>query len=248
MRLFGLIGSPLTHSFSKQYFDEKFLREGIRDVAFENFPLKNIEEVKQLITGHPNLEGFAVTIPYKKKIIRFLDEGTDAVRQMVACNCVKIRNGKLAGYNTDVTGFELSFKKRLQPHHTRALILGTGGAADAVAFVLRKLGIEYLFVSRSKEIKPNTISYKALAAALLEDHTVIVNCTPVGTYPKVDEYPHIPYQYITPKHYLFDLVYNPAETRFLQEGEAQGAITCNGYEMLEIQAEENWRIWNADMV
>jgi shikimate dehydrogenase len=243
MRLFGLIGFPLTHSFSKQYFEDKFLREGITDVAFENFPLKNIEEVKQLIAGHPNLEGFAVTIPYKKKIIRFLDEGTDAVRQMVACNCVKIRNGKLAGYNTDVTGFERSFKKHLQPHHTRALILGTGGAADAVAFVLRKLDIEYLFVSRSKEIKPKTISYKALAAALLEDHTIIINCTPIGTYPKIDEFPNIPYQHITQKHYLFDLVYNPAETKFLQKGKSQGAITCNGYAMLEIQAEENWRIW-----
>jgi shikimate dehydrogenase len=245
MRLFGLIGFPLTHSFSKKYFDEKFLREGIKDCAFENFPLKNIEEVKHLIADHPQLEGFAVTIPYKKKIIRFLDEGTEAVRQMVACNCVKIDNGRLKGFNTDVIGFEESFKKYLQPHHSKALILGTGGGADAVAFVLRKLNIDHLFVSRSKEIKPKTISYKALASALLEDHTIIINCTPVGTYPKVDEYPNIPYQYLTPKHYLFDLVYNPARSKFLEKGEEHGAIICNGYEMLEIQAEENWKIWDS---
>lgn len=245
MRLYGLIGFPLTHSFSKKYFDHKFANEAIKDCFFENFPLKNIEEVKKLISDHPHLRGLAVTIPYKKKIIRFLDEGTEAVKQMVACNCVKIEKGKLKGYNTDTTGFERSFVKRLQPHHTKALILGTGGAADAVAYVLRKLGFEYLFVSRSEDIKPLTISYKALAGALLQDHTIIINCTPAGTYPKTEEYPQIPYQYLTRKHYLFDLVYNPAKTKFLQKGEEQGAITCNGYEMLEIQAEENWRIWNS---
>lgn len=243
MRLFGLIGFPLTHSFSKKYFDEKFEQEGIQDCAFENFPLKNIDEVRQLINEHPNLEGFAVTIPYKKKIIRFLDEGTDAVRQMVACNCVKIEDGKLKGYNTDVTGFEISFTKHLQPHHTKALILGTGGGANAVAYVLGKLGIDYLFVSRKKEIQPKTISYKALAEALFQDHTVIINCTPIGTFPDSEEYPKIPYHYVTPQHYLFDLVYNPAETMFLKKGAEQGATVCNGYEMLAIQAEENWRIW-----
>lgn len=244
MRLFGLIGYPLEHSFSKKYFEEKFAREGIRECAFENFPLKNVEEVKQVIADHPNLRGFAVTIPYKKKIIRFLDEGTEAVREMVACNCVKIEKGKLKGFNTDVTGFEKSFIKQLQPHHTKALILGTGGASDAVAWVLRKLGIEYLFVSRSREIRPGTISYKALAAALLEDHKVIVNCTPLGTWPNTEEFPPIPYEYLTPEHYLFDLVYNPGQTKFLEKGAAQGAATCNGKEMLELQAEENWRIWN----
>jgi len=181
MREYGLIGFPLTHSFSKQYFEEKFSKEGISDCTFHNFPLTNIEEVKQMIADHPNLKGFAVTIPYKKKIIRFLDEGTDAVKQIVACNCVKIENGKLKGFNTDVIGFEESFLQLRQLHHQKALILGTGGAADAVAFVFRKLGIEYLFVSRSKEIKHQTISYKALAKALFEDHTVILNCTRIVT-------------------------------------------------------------------
>jgi shikimate dehydrogenase len=244
MKLYGLIGFPLTHSFSKTYFEQKFRNEGIAHCAFENFPLKNIEEVRELIDGHPELKGFAVTIPYKKKIIRFLDEGTEAVKQMVACNCVKISGGKLKGFNTDVTGFERSFTRHLQPHHLKALILGTGGAAEAVAYVLGKLGIDYLFVSRSTEIRPGTISYKALAAALLDDHTVIVNCTPAGTYPRTEEFPPIPYQYLSPRHYLFDLVYNPPKTKFMEKGEAQGAFTCNGYEMLTIQAEENWRIWN----
>lgn len=244
MREYGLIGFPLTHSFSKQYFDKKFTDEGIRDCTFQNFPLKNIEEVKQLLTDHPNLRGFAITIPYKKKIIRFLDEGTEAVKQMVACNCVKIEKGKLKGYNTDATGFEKSFVKQLQPHHTKALILGTGGAADAVAYVFRKLGIDYLFVSRSKELRSFTISYKSLAESLLEDHTIIVNCTPLGTYPNTGEFPQIPYQYLTSRHYLYDLVYNPSTTRFLEKGAEKGAIVCNGYEMLCIQAEENWRIWN----
>jgi len=244
MKLYGLIGFPLNHSFSKNYFDEKFRQEGLHDCVFENFPLKNIDEVKQLIADHPTLEGFAVTIPYKKKIIRFLDEGTDAVRQMVACNCVKIEKGKLKGFNTDVTGFKKSFTKHLAAHHTKALILGTGGGADAVAYVLRKLDMDYLFVSRNAAIRSKTISYKAMAETLLQDHTVIINCTPVGTYPEVDAYPEIPYHYITPKHYLFDLVYNPAETMFLKKGASQGATICNGYEMLVVQAEENWKIWN----
>ncbi len=244
MRLFGLIGFPLTHSFSKKYFEEKFLNEGLHDCAFENFPLKNIEEIRQVITDHPNLEGFAVTIPYKKKIIRFLDEGTDAVRQMIACNCVKIEDGKLKGFNTDVTGFERSFTRHLQPHHQKALILGTGGGADAVAYVLRKLNIEYLFVSRSDILKPKTISYKALAEALFEDHTIIINCTPLGMYPAVEESPKIPYDYLSSQHYLFDLVYNPPETMFLKKGAEQGAVVCNGYEMLLAQAEENWKLWS----
>lgn len=244
MRLFGLIGYPLEHSFSKKYFEEKFRQEGLDDCAFENFPLKNIEELRQVLAAHPQLRGLAVTIPYKKKVIRFLDEGTDAVRQMVACNCVKVDKGKLKGFNTDVVGFEKSFVKLLQPHDTKALVLGTGGGADAVAWVLDKLGIEYLFVSRSRDIRPKTISYKALASALLEDHTVIVNCTPLGTFPNTTEFPPIPYEYLTPKHYLFDLVYNPAQTRFLELGAQHGARTCNGQEMLELQAEENWRIWS----
>lgn len=244
MRLFGLIGFPLTHSFSKKFFDRKFREEGLSNCTFDNFPLKSIDEITRVIAEHPNLEGFAVTIPYKKKIIRFLDEGTDEVRQMVACNCVKIDNGKLKGYNTDVTGFEKAFTRHLGSHHRKALILGTGGGAEAVAFVLRKLGIEYLFVSRKNELRPRTISYKALAAALMEDHTAIINCTPVGMYPNPDDYPKIPYQYVGTQHYLFDLVYNPATTKFLEKGAEQGAVISNGYEMLEIQAEENWRIWN----
>ncbi len=243
MRLFGLIGFPLTHSFSKQYFDKKFSDEGIKDCAFENFPIKEIEEVKQLLDNE-QLRGFAVTIPYKKKIIRFLDEGTDTVKQMVACNCVKLVSGKLKGYNTDVIGFDHSFKKLLQPHHRKALILGTGGAASAAEFVLHSLGIEYVAVSRTPG-KKHSIAYSEITKEIIQEYNVIINCTPLGTYPKVEECPGIPYQFITPRHYLFDMVYNPEETVFLKKGKEQGAIIKNGYEMLTIQAEENWKIWNS---
>jgi len=246
MRAYGLIGYPLSHSFSKRYFDEKFKAAGWEDCVFYNFPISTIDEIKQVLADHPHLKGFAVTIPYKKKIIRFLDEGTDAVKQMVACNCVKIIDGRLYGYNTDVTGFEQSFIKQLQPHHTHALILGTGGAAESVAYVLRYLGISYFFVSRNKENKAGTISYKSLDEDIMARHTIVINASPVGTFPNSDEFPDIPYEYLTPQHYLFDLVYNPPQTRFLLKGMARGAITCNGYEMLTIQAEENWIIWNKD--
>jgi shikimate dehydrogenase len=185
-----------------------------------------------------------VTIPYKKKIIRLLDEGSRDVRQAVACNCVKLRNGKLYGHNTDVIGFEKSFTRHLLSHHNKALILGTGGGAEAVAFVFRKLQIDYVMVSRGNDQK-NTISYSSLDRSILEAHTIVVNCTPVGTYPDVDECPPIPYQYIGPQHYLFDLVYNPSTTKFLEQGKAKGATVVNGYEMLVLQAEENWRIWNS---
>lgn len=245
MKLYGLIGFPLTHSFSKQYFEKKFGEAGITDCRFENFPLKSIDEVRQLVHDHPNLKGFAVTIPYKKKIIRFLDEGTEEVKQMVACNCVRIHNGRLMGYNTDVTGFRHSFTRLLKPHHRRALILGTGGASDAIAFVLEKLGMDYLFVSRDPGLRPRTISYKGLSEMLMTDYNVVINCSPVGTHPHEDEAPVIPYHYITPDHYLFDLVYNPAQTTFLKNGAMNGATTMNGLDMLAIQAEENWKIWNA---
>lgn len=244
MKLYGLIGFPLTHSFSKKYFDEKFTREGIADCRFENFPLKQIDELKQLLQNKA-LQGFAVTIPYKKKIIRFLDEGTDAVKEMVSCNCVKIIDGRLKGYNTDVSGFEQSFKKHLQAHHTKALILGTGGASDAVAFVLRKLGIEYLLVTRGEKKANNMLQYAELNKDIITAYNLIINCTPLGTYPKDDEYPPISYQHLTPQHYLFDLVYNPEKTVFLAKGEERGAFVKNGYEMLVVQAEENWKIWNS---
>ncbi len=245
MKLYGLIGFPLAHSFSKNYFTKKFEDEGIHDCRFENFELENIGQVKEMLQQNPLLKGFAITIPHKKKILPFLTHATDDVKKMEACNCVRIVDEKLFGFNTDTIGFEQSLKKYLQPHHTKALILGTGGAANAVEFVLDKLGIQFLYVSRNRDVAVNIISYDELTEELLATHTLIINATPLGTFPKVDECPAIPYQFITAKHYLFDLVYNPAKTKFLQKGEEQAAAIQNGYDMLTIQAEENWKIWNS---
>lgn len=242
MKLFGLIGYPLTHSFSKKYFDNKFIENQIADCEFENFEITHVSDFISSIKQNPALQGFAITIPYKQQILPFLDSITDDVKQMLACNCVKIEHGKLFGFNTDVIGFEKSFTELLKPHHVKALVLGTGGAAQAVIFTLKKLGIHYLSVSRNEVA--NGIVYNDLNESILNDHTVIINTTPLGTYPKTDEFPAIPYEFITPQHYLFDLVYNPPLTQFLLKGQQQGATIKNGYDMLTIQAEENWKIWN----
>jgi shikimate dehydrogenase len=242
MRRFGLIGFPLTHSFSQKYFNEKFVQLGLVDCMYENFSLAHIDELKNVL-DQKGLCGFNITIPYKKQVISFLDEQSDVVKQIGACNCVNIKNGVLTGYNTDVTGFEKSLSTFLKPHHTTALVLGTGGASAAVIFVLKKLGIEYQYVSREKSA--TAISYDELDKAMIESHHLLINTTPVGMYPNVFDFPAIPYQYLTAQHYLYDLVYNPAETKFLEQGRLQGAIIQNGQEMLVLQAEESWRIWNS---
>ncbi len=243
MRLYGLLGKTLKHSFSKSYFTKKFAEEGINDCSYDNFELSSIEELPQLLEGKPELKGFNITIPYKEVVIPFLDFKNKVVDAIGACNCVRIENNKLSGYNTDVVGFEISLKKNLQDYHNKALVLGTGGAAKAVRFVLEKLGIEYLNVSRNAQ--GDTISYNDINEDLINDHTLIINTTPLGMYPNMDEAPAIPYQHLTPKHYLYDLIYNPAKTKFLEEGEKQGAVISNGHEMLLLQAEESWRIWNS---
>jgi shikimate dehydrogenase len=240
--IFGLIGYPLSHSFSQKYFTEKFAREGIDDALFENFSIPSVDDISKIIETHPSLKGMSVTIPYKRSIINFLDKKSNIVEKINACNCIKIEDGKLTGFNTDVIGFEKSFVKKLQPYHQKALILGTGGAASAVEFVLNKLKIDFQFVSRTK--KETAFLYGKLNEEILSEYQIIINCSPVGTFPNVDEAPEIPYQYISPQHYLFDLVYNPAKTKFLLMGEKQKATIQNGYEMLVLQAEENWRIWN----
>jgi shikimate dehydrogenase len=245
MKQYGLIGFPLSHSFSKNYFEKKFAAEGITNCTFTNFELKSIEEIEAMLAEQKELHGFAVTIPYKKKILHYLFDATDEVKQMIACNCVKIIGGKLYGYNTDVVGFEQSLVKKLQPHHTQALVLGTGGAAQAVTFVLKKLGIHFLFVSRDGVGKKNTIAYSQITPALLQHNTLIINTTPLGTYPNIQHYPSLPYDALTPKHFLYDLVYNPTQTIFLQKGLQQNATIQNGYDMLVIQAEENWKIWSS---
>ena len=244
MRRFGLIGYPLSHSFSKKYFTEKFQREGIDNCRYDNYPIDSINQLKELIQ-EPGLEGLNVTIPYKENVIAFLDERSEVVSKIQACNCIKLSNGKSYGYNTDVIGFELSLKKYLLPEHNKALILGTGGAAKAVAYVLETCGIEYTYVSRKSAInKSNHISYSEVTEDLITDHRLVINTTPLGMYPHTDAFPQLPYESLSPGHYLFDLIYNPEVTIFLKKGKERGAIVQNGLEMLIIQAEESWKIWN----
>jgi shikimate dehydrogenase len=242
MRLFGLIGFPLTHSFSKKYFTEKFEAENLKDCRYENFQIESIEELPKIISANTSLEGLNVTIPHKESVLKFLHEKNDLVEQVGACNCIKIENGKLKGFNTDVIAFEKSLEKKLKPHHRRAYILGTGGAAKAIEFVLIELGIEYQFVSRNPSA--GQITYEELDDESIESHQLIINTTPVGMYPNISEAPPIPYDSLTPEHFLFDLTYNPEKTLFLQNGEAKGAAIENGYDMLVRQAEESWLIWN----
>lgn len=246
MKTFATIGFPLTHSFSKQYFTEKMKREGITDAVYHSFPLNSISEFPALLQSNPTLKGLAVTIPYKEKVLPFLTQLSAEVTEIGATNCIKIRGENRTGYNTDIIGFEKSFVKLLKPSHNKALVLGTGGASKAVQYVLKKLGISFLVVSRTAHSQPDFIQYKEITEAIMNEYTVIINCTPVGMSPEEDTCPDIPYALLTANHYLYDLVYKPAKTLFLQKGEEQAAVICNGYEMLIIQAEENWRIWNED--
>jgi shikimate dehydrogenase len=243
MRVFGLIGKTLKHSFSKVYFTKKFSELGMTDCRYENFEIPSIDDFKALLDSQPELEGLNITIPYKEAVLPFLDVQSDVVKEVGACNCIRIVGGKLYGFNTDVVGFRHSLQKVLQPQHTKALVLGTGGAAKAVHYALKELEITSTPVSRSTGVKG--ITYEEVTRYVMEHHLLIVNTTPVGMYPKVDEAPALPYEYLTPQHLLYDLTYNPAKTLFLQKGEERGALICNGQEMLELQAEESWRIWNS---
>jgi shikimate dehydrogenase len=243
MRLFGLIGFPLGHSFSKRYFTEKFARESIHDAAYELFPIETIERFPSLWMEHPELQGLNVTIPYKESVIPYLDDCSEVVRDIGACNCIRKINGRLVGYNTDVTGFEQTLLAHRLPHQTRALVLGTGGAAKAVDYVLRKNGIKARHVSRSPGNQ--TLAYEALNASLIQTFPILINTTPLGMFPQLDGCPPIPYEGIGVRHLLIDLVYNPAVTRFMEKGMERGARVCNGEKMLIVQAEESWRIWNA---
>lgn len=245
MQKYGLIGYPLKHSFSIGYFNEKFQSEGI-DAEYVNFEIPQISEFMKVIDENPNLCGLNVTIPYKEQIIPFLDEIDKDAVTIGAINVIKIirQRGKtkLVGYNSDIIGFTQSIEPMIQEHHKKALILGTGGASKAVFHGLKKLGIESLFVSRTKE--KGGITYRELTPEIMEEHTVIVNCTPVGMYPNVDCCPDILYDYLTPKHLLYDLLYNPDITLFMKKGAKQGAQTVNGLEMLLLQAFAGWEIWN----
>jgi shikimate dehydrogenase len=244
MRRFGVIGFPLSHSFSPGYFSKKFVEQGLKDCKYDAFPLERIDKLPALLLEHKDLEGLNVTIPYKKQVISFLDEVSEEVKKMSACNCIRIKDNRLIGYNTDVTGFELSLLPLLKPYHTKALVLGTGGAAAAVAFVLNKLKIDFLFISRRENNGRKTITYNDVDKSLLSEYTLVINTTPLGMYPHVNEYPAIPYHYLLGRHCLLDLIYNPAETMFLKKGKEQGATVKNGSDMLIIQADESWRIWS----
>jgi shikimate dehydrogenase len=245
VRQFGLIGFPLSHSFSKGFFAEKFAKENIELTSYENYPIENMDSFIALWDANPNLEGINITIPHKKSVIPFLNHASLVVQKIQACNCIRKYNNEWYGYNTDVIGFEQSLKPFLKSHHTKALILGTGGAAAAVEWVLTKLNIEYQFVSRTA--KPGTINYYDLSPAIIEAYTLIINTSPLGMYPNVNEAPALPYEAITAKHHLYDLIYNPALTLFLEKGKEQGATIQNGLEMLHLQAAASWEIWNAKM-
>lgn len=247
MKKYGLIGYPLVHSFSKRYFTEKFEKENIAS-TYENFEIDSIEKFSVVVKNNPEVIGLNVTIPYKEQVIPFLDELDDAAKEIGAVNTIRVqRNGtevRLKGFNTDSYGFETSIKPFLKSHHKKALILGTGGASKAVKYVLEKLGIDYLFVTR-RVPGEKEINYDSLTKEIIEEHSVIVNTTPLGTFPKTETFANIPYEFISDNHLLYDLVYNPEVTQFLAKGKAQGATIKNGYEMLLQQAEKAYEIWNS---
>lgn len=249
-KLFGLIGFPLEHSFSRKYFTKKFQKENLTDCSYENFPLENISGFPSLIKSHPDLLGLNVTIPYKELVIPFLDELDETAKEVGAVNTIKIKPGssardvaKLQGFNTDVFGFMQSIMKLLQPGHTAALVLGTGGSSKAVAFGLQKMGIEFEFVSRNPDEKE--LRYEDLNKDVIRHYKIIINSTPLGLFPNTENFPPIPYEFITPSHLLFDLIYNPEETVFLQKGREMGALIKNGLEMLQLQADKSWEIWSS---
>jgi shikimate dehydrogenase len=244
MDCYGLIGFPLKHSFSKDYFNSKFVSEGI-DAEYINFEITSITELKSIINNNPQLKGINVTIPYKEQVIPYLDALSENARLIGAVNVIKVERSKkkvkLTGFNSDIIGFKQSIEPLLQPHHQQALILGNGGAAKAVFYGLQQLGLAATYVSREKT--PNLLTYSEISPDVMEKHTIIVNCTPVGMWPNVDDCPAIPYQWLTNKHLLYDLLYNPNETLFMKKGEEQGAMVKNGLEMLLLQAFAGWNIW-----
>jgi len=246
-RRFGLIGYPLSHSFSRKFFSDKFSDEGI-DAEYLNFEIENIDLLPGIIASDPDLKGLNVTIPYKEQVIRLLDRTDEAAAEIMAVNTIKIiRNDdhlSLEGYNTDIIGFRDSIKPLLQKNHHKALILGSGGASKAIIKVLTDLGIETIVVSRNPQYK-GEISYDDLDEDILESYKVIVNTSPIGTFPIIEGCPAIPFEFINDQHLLYDLVYNPSITEFMKQGQIRGATVKNGLEMLYLQALASWEIWNS---
>lgn len=242
-RQFGLIGKNISYSFSKKYFTEKFALGNLEDCTYENFDLQRIEEFPLIIKNNPNLKGLNVTIPYKEAVIPYLNKLSKNASRIEAVNVIRFtKKGKLKGYNSDYYGFMKTLKPLLKEHHKKALILGTGGASKGIAFALEQLGIAYTFVSR--EEKAGMIDYDRINVTTFDNYQIIINCTPLGTFPNVKECPNLPYQFFTDKHIAFDLIYNPQETQFLKKAKKKGAIIKNGYDMLKWQAEKSWKIWN----
>lgn len=241
MNRYGLLGKNISYSFSQGYFTQKFNDLGLMNHSYENFDLKKIEEVKNVL-NQGDIRGLNVTIPYKQEIIPFLDELDPKAKQIGAVNTIQFSKEGLIGFNTDAYGFQKSLEPYLKPHHTKALILGTGGASKAVQYVLNELGIKSTYVSRSK--KNGQYTYDELDQDIIKENTLIINCTPLGTFPNIEDKPAIPYDHIGTQHLLYDLIYNPEKTSFLSIGESKGASICNGLKMLEGQAEKAWEIWN----
>jgi len=240
---FGLLGKDISYSFSKKYFSEKFKNDLFQDCCYENFDIPTIEEFPTILKNNPDLKGLNVTIPYKETILPYLDTLSQKAFKIGAVNVIRFtKKGNLKGYNSDWYGFKKALEPLVQPHHKKALILGTGGAAKAVAFALEQMGIFYTYVSR--EATENAIDYNRINTTTFDNYHIIINCTPIGTSPNINEFPPIPYQFFTEKHIAFDLIYNPDETQFLRKAKKKGAIIKNGYEMLVFQAEKAWKIWN----
>lgn len=242
LNIFGLVGKNISYSFSKNFFSEKFKQEKLLHYNYVNFDISTIDNFPEILQNTTNLKGLNVTIPYKESVIPFLDKVSRKAQSIGAVNTIKItKKGTLKGYNTDEYGFRKSITPLLQNHHKKALILGTGGAAKAIAYSLKKLNITYQFVSRQNN---KGYTYSQLTPELIKEFQIIINCTPLGTFPNTKNSPNIPYSAITEKHLLYDLIYNPSQTSFLQKGKAQGATTCNGLKMLELQAKKAWKIWH----
>lgn len=241
MKTFGLIGKNISYSFSRSFFSKKFENEHI-DARYENFDIPSISEFPDILKQNPSISGFNVTIPYKESIMSFLDEIDETAKEIGAVNTIKVTSeGKLIGFNTDFYGFTEALKVHLKAHHKKALILGTGGASKAVAFALKELGISYTYVSRTKQ--ENNLTYSEITKETINNYQLIINCTPLGTFPNIEEFPSIPTHYLNENHLVFDLIYNPPHTKLLKLALDQHAEITNGLRMLELQAEKAWEIW-----
>ena len=241
-KTYGLVGKSISYSFSEKYFTEKFKKNKIQNCTYKNFDLNNIKDLVSILKEN-DLKGLNITIPYKEQVLSYLDEIEDNAKLIGAINTIKINKDKtLTGYNTDFIGFINTLRPHINSNCKKALILGTGGASKAIEYGLKKLNIESKKISRNK--KKGDLTYLEIDSDLIKEYQIIINTTPLGTYPDIENYPDIPYKYLTKKHICYDLIYNPDETKFLRKSKKKGAITINGLRMLEIQAEESWKIWN----